>query len=77
VSSACPVCSTREMVAIEYRPRVPIQQTRVWPEGFAARATPVGATRATDKKLTSKLTIRIFQYAPYDARRCAEAELFA
>jgi hypothetical protein len=43
VSAACPVCSAREMVAIDYRPQVPILQNRVWPERSAARAAPVGA----------------------------------
>jgi hypothetical protein len=31
------------MVAIDYRPRVPILQNRVWPEHSAARAAPAGA----------------------------------
>ena len=43
VNSACPICSTREMVALDYPPRVPILQNRVWPKRSAARAAPVGA----------------------------------
>jgi hypothetical protein len=30
------------MVAIDYRPQVPIQQNRVWPDRAAARAAPLG-----------------------------------
>ena len=43
VISSCPICSTREIVAIDNRPRVPIVQNRVWPERSAAREAPVGA----------------------------------
>jgi hypothetical protein len=42
MSSACPICGTREAIMIDQRPHIPILQNRVWPNRGAARAAPLG-----------------------------------
>jgi hypothetical protein len=42
MSSACPICGTREAIKIDHRTHVPILQNRVWPNRSAARAAPLG-----------------------------------
>src|SRR6267142_1303354 len=42
VNPVCPICGSREAIAIDHRPYVPILQNRVWPDGAAARTAPLG-----------------------------------
>jgi hypothetical protein len=42
VNPVCSICGSREAIAIDHRPYVPILQNRVWQDRAAARAAPLG-----------------------------------